>query len=190
MSSAMSQDGVVIRDATAADAAAVAAIYAGHVLRGTASFDTAPPPVEAIAAKMAWVRDSGWAWLVAEAGANVGAGAGAGAEGIVGYAYYTQFRDRPAYGWCAEDSIYLRPDWTGRGVGTRLLSAVLARAEAAGFRQMAAVVGDAAPASLALHARLGFREVGRMRSVGWKFGRWLDAVYLQRALGDGDASGV
>ncbi len=100
----------MIRDAVPADAAAVAAIYAHHVLHGTASFDTEPPSVEATAEKIVWVAERGWAWLVAEEGGAV-----------AGYVYFTQFRDRPAYRWCAEDSIYVRADAQGRGVGRALL---------------------------------------------------------------------
>ena len=106
---------------------------------------------------------------------------------VIGYAYATQFRDRPAYASSCENSIYLHPDHCGQGFGTLLLAALVEAAERAGFRQMIAVIGGAEPASVALHARAGFVEAGRMRSVGRKFGRWLDTLYMQRPLGAGDA---
>lgn len=162
---------VAIRDAEPEDATAVHAIYAHHVLHGTASYDVAPPTVDAIAAKLAWVAGEGWPFLVAEA------------DGAVrGYAYATQFRDREAYRFTAEDSIYLAPDWAGRGIGKALLKRLIERCAACGFRALVAVVGGAAPASIALHARCGFVEAGRLRAVGWKHGRWLDNVYMQLEL--------
>ena len=168
-------DTLNIRPATARDASQIAAIYAHHVLHGTASFDTEPRSVEATDAKIADCVAQGWPFLVCQSG-----------NSIVGYAYATQFRDRPAYRLACEDSIYVHPDYVGKGVGKILLGALVEAAEAAGFRQMLAVIGGGEPASVALHARLGFEHVGRMRSVGRKFGRWLDSVYMQRALGSGD----
>jgi phosphinothricin acetyltransferase len=153
----------------------MAAIYAHHVAHGTASFDTAPRSEEETAAKIAQCNAQGWPFLVAEQGGAV-----------AGYAYATQFRDRPAYRSTCENSIYVAPDQVGRGVGTVLLSALIEAAEQAGFRQMIAVIGGAEPASVALHRKAGFVETGRMRSVGRKFGRWLDTLYMQRALGAGD----
>ena len=104
---------------------------------------------------------------------------------MIGYAYATQFRDRPAYAETCENSIYVAPDDAGRGVGSALMEALLPAAADAGFRQMIAVVGGDEPASIALHEKFGFTVAGRMRDVGRKFGRLLDTVYLQRAL-DGD----
>jgi phosphinothricin acetyltransferase len=106
---------------------------------------------------------------------------------VIGYAYATQFRDRPAYRTTCENSIYLDPAHLGQGVGTLLLDALIDAATAAGFRQMIAVIGGAEPASVALHARAGFVETGRMLSVGRKHGRWLDTLYMQRRLGAGDS---
>ena len=106
---------------------------------------------------------------------------------IVGYAYATQFRDRAAYAWTCENSIYVHPDWQGRGLGTALLLELCRSAEEFGFRQMVAVIGGAEPASIALHEACGFQEVGRLRSAGWKHGRWLDNVYMQLALGKGSS---
>jgi phosphinothricin acetyltransferase len=166
-----------IRHAEPRDAVATAGIYAHHVAHGTASFDTEPRSETEMAEKIAECAARGWPFLVAEAGGEV-----------VGYAYATQFRDRPAYASTCENSIYIHPDHIGQGVGTLLLGALLEAATRAGFRQMIAVAGGAEPASAALHARLGFVEAGRMRSVGRKFGRWLDTLYMQKALGPGDTT--
>lgn len=160
-----------VRSASPADAEAVAAIYAHHVLTGTASFDTDPPAVSFWTAKIGAILRRGWPFLVAEV------------EGIVvGYAYASQFRDRPAYGRTCEDSIYVAAGQTGQGIGTVLLAALVAAARARGFEQMIAVIGGAEPASVALHAKAGFVEAGRMRKVGRKFGKVLDTLYMQRDL--------
>lgn len=164
-----------VRTANPDDAAAIAAIYAHHVAHGTASFDTEPRSAAETAAKIAECLSRDWPFLVAEAGGEV-----------VGYAYATQFRDRPAYRSTCENSIYLDPGYVGRGVGTLLLDALVKAATNAGFRQMIAVIGGAEPASVALHSKAGFIETGRMRSVGRKFGRWLDTLYMQLSLGTGD----
>jgi phosphinothricin acetyltransferase len=169
-------DRPTIRAAQPRDAAATAMIYAHHVAHGTASFDTLPRSEAEMAAKIADCAARGWPFLVADAGGAV-----------VGYAYATQFRDRPAYTSTCENSIYLHPDHLGQGIGSQLLAALIDAAERAGFRQMIAVVGGAEPASVALHARAGFVETGRMRSVGRKLGRWLDTLYMQKSLGPGDA---
>ena len=164
----------MIRDARESDAAVLAAIYAHHVLHGTATYDLEPPTAEELAKKVRHVQAAGWPFIVIEE------------EGeVAGYAYATQIRDRAAYAWTAEDSIYVHPAQRGKGVGTALLEALCERAEAAGFRQMIGVIGGAEPASIRVHARCGFREVGRAYGVGWKHGRWLDNVYMQRALGKG-----
>ena len=165
---------VSIRPAAAADAPAIAAIYAHHVAHGTASFDTVPRSEADTAARIAECQGRNWPFLVAE---RDGA--------VVGYAYATQFRDRPAYASACEDSIYVAASHVGQGVGRALLAALIESAERAGFRQMIAVIGGAEPASAALHAGAGFVEAGRMRSVGRKFGRWLDTLYMQRAIGAG-----
>lgn len=162
---------VVIRSARVADAPAIAAIYAHHVLHGTASFDTVPRTEAETAERIAMILENGWPFLVAEIDGTV-----------VGYAYATQFRDRPAYAATCENSIYLHPDWLGQGIGRKLLAALVEAAGACGFRQMIAVIGGGEPASVALHARLGFEHAGRMKSVGQKFGRWLDTVYMQLPL--------
>lgn len=169
-------NGATIRPATLADAAAVAEIYAHHVLHGTASFDTEPPPAGAMRVKIAHILRNDWPFLIAEQGGEA-----------VGYAYATQFRDRPAYRRTCESSIYIRHDRTGLGIGRRLMTALIEASRGSGFAQMIAVIGGPEPASLALHMGAGFREAGRMHSVGCKFGRLLDTVYMQRALVDGSA---
>ena len=166
---------MTVRDAAAGDADAIAAIYAHHVLNGTATFDTVPPEAAAMAAKVAEVQGAGWPFLVIEQGGE-----------LAGYAYATQIRPRPAYAHTAEDSIYIRHDRVGRGLGATLLAALLNRAATAGFEQMVAVIGAADPASIALHTRAGFREAGRLVGVGRKFGRVLDTFYMQRSLGRTD----
>ncbi|MEP6983333.1 MAG: N-acetyltransferase family protein [Sphingomicrobium sp.] len=164
-------DEPAMRNAQPADAEGVAAIYGHHVLHGTASYDLVPPPVEDIRAKIERVTAAGWPFLVAERDGMV-----------VGYAYATQFRDRDAYRFTAENSIYVHPDWMGQGVGSALLDALIERAGAYGIRTIIAVIGGAEPGSIALHAKRGFREVGRLTAVGWKHGRWLDSVYMQLEL--------
>ncbi len=166
-----------IRDAETADIAAIAAIYAHHVLHGTGTFEEIPPDAAEIAARLARVRAAGCAWLVAENDAGE----------VVGYGYYTQIRDRSAYRFTAEDSVYVREDQRGQGVGKAIVAGLIARAEAQGFRQMIAVIGDSEnTGSIGLHLSLGFRQAGVLRAVGLKFGRWLDVVHMQRPLGAGD----
>ena len=164
-----------IRTADPDDATAIAEIYAHHVLHGTASFDTIPPTTDDWCTKITDIIARGWPFLVVEE------------DGVVlGYAYATQFRDRPAYAETCENSIYIAPLHSGRGLGSALMEALLPAAAKAGFRQMIAVVGGAEPASVTLHQKFGFATAGRMHHVGRKFGRLLDTVYLQRALDDGD----
>ncbi len=166
-----------IRDATEADLQEIQAIYAHHVLTGTGTFEEVPPTVEELAARFREATGRGWVWLVAT-----------DATGVLGYAYYSQFRDRSAYRFAAENSIYIREDVRGQGVGKVLVSRLVEVAEARGFRQMIAVIGDSENAgSIGVHASLGFRIVGTLHSAGIKFGRWIDVVFMQRALGSGDA---
>ena len=160
-----------IRSATPGDSAAIAEIYDHHARTGTATFDLEGPPASAWALKIADIVDRRWPFLVAEEGGQV-----------VGYAYATQFRDRPAYRHTCESSIYVAAASTGQGVGTRLIEALKEAAAKSGLDQMIAVVGGGEPASIALHANCGFEERGRMRAVGFKFGRRLDTVYMQCAL--------
>jgi phosphinothricin acetyltransferase len=163
---------MILRDAMPADVPAITAIYAHHVLTGTGTFEEVPPDEAEMAARLAKVQNAGCAWLVTEQ------------DGVVtGYGYYSQFRDRSAYRFTAEDSIYVRDDVRGMGVGKALVQALLERATAQGFRQMLAVIGDSENAgSIGLHASLGFRQVGVMRGVGLKFDRWVDVVTMQKAL--------
>lgn len=160
-----------IRPATLADAAGVAAIYDPQVAHGTASFETEPPGPEEMARRIGRCLEKGWPWLVAE-----------GADGtILGYAYLNQFRDRAAYRHSAETSVYVADAMHGRGLGRRLMQALLEAGAQAGFRQFVAVIGDSGNAgSIALHSRLGFRHVGTLTNVGEKFGRLLDVVYMQK----------
>jgi phosphinothricin acetyltransferase len=163
--------------AAPAEAAAVQALYAHHVLNGVATFELAPPSVEAMAARIAAVREAGLPWLLARDAAG---------GRLLGYAYAGVFRPRPAYARTVEDSVYLDPDATGRGVGTVLLSAVIEHCVAADVRQMVAVITTpGAAASEALHRKLGFAPVGTLPAVGRKFGRWLGTLYMQRAIGEG-----
>jgi len=164
-----------LRMASEADAPHISAIYAEHVRTGTASFDTEPRTAAETAEKIAMIRAHGWPFLVAEYH-----------QQIVAYAYVTRFRDRPAYGFTCENSIYVKADRVGLGVGAALMHRLMAEASSCGFRQMIAVIGGGEPASVALHAKMGFTHAGRMQSVGRKFGRWLDSVYMQAELGDGD----
>jgi len=165
-----------IRDATAADIPDIQAIYAHHVLHGTGTFEEDPPSVEEMAKRFGKVINQGLAWLVAT-----------DATGVLGYAYYTQFRDRSAYRYALENSIYVRDDVRGQGVGKALVQQLIDRATAAGYRQMIAVIGDSENVgSIGVHASLGFRHTGVLHASGIKFGRWLDVVYMQRALGRGD----
>jgi phosphinothricin acetyltransferase len=170
--------GITIRPASVADASAIAEIYAHHVLLGTATFEIVPPPADEIAARMEKVLGAGWPWLVACDG---------GGE-VVGYAYAAQMAARAAYRYACETSIYLRHDRLGQGIGKLLLAALLEAAAAAGFRQAIALIAGTRPASVALHAKAGFVEAGRIRSVGRKHGEWLDVLTMQRVLGEGDAT--
>lgn len=168
---------LTVRDAAAADLPAITAIYAHHVLHGTGTFEEEPPDEAEMAARMERVRQAGCAWLVAVDAAGT----------VLGYGYFAPFRPRSAYRYTAEDSVYVRDDIRGQGVGKALVAELLARAEAKGIRQMMAVIGDAENVgSIGLHISLGFRQVGVLKAVGMKFGRWVDVVQMQRALGEGE----
>ena len=169
---------VALRAATPEDASPIAAIYAEHVLRGTASFELAPPGAEEMRARMKTLMDAGYPWIVA-----------CEAHAVVGYAYAGPYRPRPAYRYTVEDSVYLAPAAQRRGIGSALLAQLIALCTARGDRQMIAVIGDAANTpSIVLHARAGFVEAGRLADVGRKFDRWLDIVLMQRPLGQGARS--
>lgn len=168
---------VRIRPSAEGDVGAIAAIYGHWVVHGTGSFETEPPGEEDMRRRRADILARGLPYLVAE-----------GEDGtILGYAYASAYRPRAAYRHTVENSVYVRHDIVGRGVGRLLLAELIAQCEALGARQMVAVVGDSANlASVRLHEALGFRLVGTLRSVGRKHGRWLDTVLLQRPLGEGD----
>ena len=170
--------GVIVRDAAENDMAAIQAIYAVHVLRGTATFEEVPPSVQEMCARRAGVLALGLPYLAAELDGE-----------IVGYSYAGTYRPRPAYRYTVEDTVYLAEGMSGKGIGTALLSALIARCEAGPWRQMLAVIGDSANAgSIGLHASLGFDTIGTLPAVGFKFGRWIDSVLMQRALGAGDTT--
>lgn len=163
---------MLIRSATTADAPAIAEIYGHHVLHGTGTFEEDAPPISEMAARLAHVLDRGWPWLVAERDGQ-----------LIGYAYTAQFRDRAAYRFAGEDSIYVHPDHMGAGVGRALLDALIPASAAAGFQRMFAVVGDSDNiGSIRLHERTGFDHCGKLDKAGFKFGRYLDVVFLQKAI--------
>ena len=166
-----------LRPSLASDLPAITAIYGHAVVHGTGTFEIDAPDVAEMTRRRDEVLARALPWLVAEAGGQV-----------LGYAYATPFRPRPAYRFCVEDSIYLHPDAAGQGLGRILLAELLARCTAAGARQVVAVIGDSAnAASIGVHRALGFEPCGRLADVGWKFDRWLDVVLMQRALGAGAA---
>nr|WP_309393573.1 N-acetyltransferase family protein [Chelatococcus sambhunathii] len=167
-----------MRDARDVDMSAVAEIYAHHVLSGCASFEEVPPSVEEMTARRGGVLKLGAPYLVAELDGRV-----------AGFAYANTYRARPAYRHTIEDSVYVAHDALGRGVGGALLAELIRRCEEGPWRQMIAVIGDSAnTGSIAVHRKLGFEMTGTFRAVGFKFGRWVDSVLMQRALGDGDAT--
>ena len=169
---------LAIRAATAADIPAITAIYDYAVRQGTASFELDPPDAAEMARRRQALVEAGFPYLVAEA------------EGAVaGYAYAGPYRPRPAYRWSVEDSVYVAPSMHRRGIGTALLARLVGEAEQRGYRQMIAVIGDSAQtASIALHRAAGFRMIGTIENVGFKLGRWLDTVLMQRPLGLGAAA--
>jgi L-amino acid N-acyltransferase YncA len=168
-----------IRPARPSDVAAITRIYAHAVLHGTASFEIDPPDEAEMGRRHSALVAGSHPYLVAQEGDDhVGA--------VLGYAYAGPYRARPAYRHTVEDSIYIDPQAQRRGIGRALLGALIADSEARGFRQMIAVIGDSAQApSIALHEALGFRLIGTFEAVGFKFGRWLDSVLMQRPLGNG-----
>ena len=167
---------LIIRRSDDRDIPAIQAIYAHHVLNGLASFEVEPPDAAEIARRRASVLAGGYPYIVAERGGK-----------ICGYAYAGPYRTRPAYRFTAEDSIYIRHDCVGQGVGRRLLAKLIAACEDSNLRQLIAVIGDSAnTASIELHRRAGFATIGTIRSVGYKHDRWVDSVLMQRSLGPGD----
>lgn len=167
-----------IRPSKAADVAAIAEIYGYHVLNGLASFELLAPSADEIAKRRADVVGKNFPYLTAELDGKV-----------VGYAYASLYRTRPAYRHTLEDSVYVHKDFGGRGVGKLLLEALIEACEKAGCRQLIAVIGDSDNhGSIKLHAACGFERVGVMKAVGFKFGRWVDSVYMQREIGEGQST--
>ena len=170
--------GVLVREAVEADLASVQSIYAWHVEHGLASFEEIAPDVGEIARRWRDVRERNLPYLVAELDARV-----------VGYAYASPYRTRSAYRYTVEDSVYLEQGAYGKGIGRALLAELIQRCERLGFAQMIAVIGDSAnAASIGLHAALGFARAGLLSAVGFKHGRWVDSVIMQRPLSSGAAS--
>jgi phosphinothricin acetyltransferase len=168
-------DQVVIRPATPADLPDIQRIYGHHVMTGLASFEEIAPDLAEMTRRFTTLVEAGFPYLVAELDGRV-----------VGYSYCGPYRPRPAYRYSVENSVYLAPESAGRGIGRLLLSALIERATALGKRQMVAVIGDSANhASIGLHQALGFRRVGVIEGAGFKHGRWVDSVLMQRALGPG-----
>ncbi len=167
---------MIIRSAVATDVSAITAIYHHHAVHGLGTFEEAGPPEAEMAARMAAVQDKGLPYLVAEKDGTV-----------LGFAYAGPFRARSAYRFTVEDSVYIAPDAVGQGVGRALLSAVIASCKSLGVRQIAAVIGDSGnAASIGLHRALGFTHAGAFTGVGYKHGRWVDVVFMQKALNGGD----
>ena len=168
----------IIRDAGPDDVAAVQAIYAHHVLTGTASFEETPPDDAEITRRMTSAQEQGFPFLVAEKNGTV-----------VAYAYASPFRARPAYRYTTETSVYVEKDAGGHGIGHALMIELIARCEAIGLRRMIAVIGDSGnAASIALHRKVGFNMVGAVPGSGFKLGRWVDTVYMERPLGEGSTT--
>ena len=167
-----------LRPAAPADLPAIHAIYAHHVLHGLASFEEQPPPLEELQRRHDDCIGRGLPWLVADL-----------AGSVAGYGYCSPHHSRSAYRYTLDDSIYVRQDARGKGVGSAILRELIARCEGLGYRQLVAVIGDSAnAASINLHASLGFVRSGTLRSVGFKFGRWVDSAVMQRPLGPGDST--
>jgi L-amino acid N-acyltransferase YncA len=167
-----------IRPAGPGDVAAITRIYGEAVANGTASFEIEPPTEAEMARRLEALVAKNFPYVVAER-----------AGVVAGYAYAGPYHTRPAYRWSIEDSVYVAPEFQRQGLGRLLLARLIADAEARGFRQMIAVIGDSANAgSIELHAAAGFRRIGAVQSVGFKHGRWLDCVLMQRPLGRGDAT--
>jgi L-amino acid N-acyltransferase YncA len=169
---------IAVRSATPADVPAITDIYRPAVIDGTASFELEPPDVAEMRQRFDTISGARYPYLVAEIGGEV-----------AGYAYAGAYRPRPAYRFSVENSVYVAPSAHRRGLGRALLVALIEQCEQAGYRQMIAVIGDSGqPASIGLHRSLGFTFSGTVHSVGFKHGRWLDTVIMQRALGPGDTT--
>lgn len=168
----------LLRSACLSDLPAITDIYRDAVENGVATYELIPPSLEEMTKRFAVLADEGFPYVVAEDDAGV----------LLGYAYASAYRTRPAYRWTVEDSIYLSPGSRGRGIGRMLLSSLIERCTQKGFRQMVAVIGGAHPASVQLHTALGFAHCGTIRASGYKHGRWLDTAIMQLELGAGRSS--
>jgi L-amino acid N-acyltransferase YncA len=167
-----------IRPSKAGDVAAIAEIYGYHVLNGLASFELLAPSVDEIGKRRADVIGKSFPYLVAEFDGKV-----------AGYAYASLYRARPAYRHTLENSVYVHKDYSRRGIGRLLMNALIESCEKAGCRQLIAVIGDSGnQSSIELHAACGFTSIGVMKAVGFKFGRWVDSVYMQRSIGEGETT--
>ena len=178
MTSGEADPGIELREAEAGDLPAIRDIYAHHVRHGLASFEEEPPDLAEIGRRVAEVRAVGLPFLVALLDGHP-----------AGFAYASPFRSRPGYRFTVENSVYVPPGLEGRGLGRALLSGLIERCTAAGYRQMVAVIGDSRnKPSIGLHLALGFAEAGHIRSAGFKLGRWVDVGIMQRPLGEGDTT--
>jgi phosphinothricin acetyltransferase len=167
-----------IRPATLDDIPSIHAIYAHHVAHGLASFEEQPPPLDEMRRRYLDITSGGFPYVAAQIG-----------DEVAGYGYCSLYRTRSAYRFALEDSVYVRHDRVGRGIGKAVLAELIVRCEALGYRQIIAVIGDSAnAASIGVHASQGFLKVGTLRSVGFKLGRWVDSVFMQRPLGVGDGA--
>lgn len=178
MNKAQAKPNVTVRDCEIRDMEAVQRIYAHHVETGVASFEEAAPDIAEMTRRREKVLEMNWPFIVAEA------------DGVVmGYAYVSSFRPRSAYRHTVENSVYVEPDATGQGFGSGLLQELIERCTQLGYRQMVAVIGGGTnTASISLHERFGFQQIGTLGSTGFKLGRWVDTVIMQRALGVGDST--
>lgn len=173
---------VSVRDGRRADMADVCAIYGHHVVHGLASFEETPPDLAEMTRRFEAVTAQGLPYLVATAEVE-------GIETVAGYAYAGRYRPRPAYRFTVENSVYVAPQTTGRGIGRALLETLIRRCETLGYRQMIAIIGDRGnAASIRFHEASGFIPTGHLHAVGFKWGRWVDSVLMQRALGAGEAT--
>ena len=169
---------MLVRPAALQDLPAIQSIYAYHVLNGLASFEEQAPSLEEMRRRYEEIMGSGLPYLVAEENGEV-----------LGYGYCSLYRTRSAYRYTLEDSIYVKNGKQGKGIGKAVLTELIARCTALGYRQIIAVIGDSANAgSIAVHANLGFVRAGNLRSTGYKFGRWVDSVLMQLPLGAGDGT--
>jgi phosphinothricin acetyltransferase len=167
-----------VRDAVESDFDRIQKIYAHHVTHGLASFEIDSPDRAEMVRRWREVTAAGLPYIAAEFDNE-----------LAGYAYASRFRPRPAYRHTVEDSVYLGTDFVGRGFGRLLLAELIERCTALGYRQMVAVIGDSGnDASINMHLNSGFREAGLLQSTGFKLGRWVDTVLMQRGLGSADST--